>query len=344
MSLAPSVFNVRIFGASLCVLGVALLPARSADPELQTNSATAGSAPTTNTAAAISPRIAGTSTPGATVPATNAVPETVSTVSTVSGTPTAQAKSAASTRVAAAGTILKFTWSSVKVDGPYIAMTFDDGPNPKNTPKLLDLLAAKHIKATFFVVGECATDYPAIMKRIVAEGHEIGNHSWDHPNFGKSSDVKIRSQVQRTNDIILAETGIKTTLLRPPYGSMTPKQRQWVHDEFGYDIILWDVDPNDWKEPGVNVVAQRIISGTRPGSIILSHDIHAPTIEAMPRVFDALLAKGFKFVTVSELIAMDKRSAKPNNSSPAPASGEPETSPSTNTPSARAPFSPTTKP
>jgi len=232
----------------------------------------------------------------------------------------------------------------VKVDGPYIAMTFDDGPNPKNTPKLLDLLAARHIKATFFVVGECATDYPAIMKRIVAEGHEIGNHSWNHPNFGKSSDDKIRSQVQRTNDIILAETGIKPTLLRPPYGSMTPKQRQWVHDEFGYNIILWDVDPNDWKEPGVNVVAQRIISGTRPGSIILSHDIHAPTIEAMPMVFDALLAKGYKFVTVSELIAMDKGPAKPNNSQPAPAYGEPETSSSTNTPSARPPSSPTTKP
>ncbi len=324
MSLAPSIFNLRIFGASLCVLGIALLPARSADPELQTNSAPAGSAPATNSAAEMSPQISGASSPSATTPATNAAVETVSTVS-------------------AAGTIPKFTWSSVKVDGPYIAMTFDDGPNPKNTPKLLDLLAAKHIKATFFVVGECATDYPAIMKRIVAEGHEIGNHSWDHPNFGKSSDDKIRSQVQRTNDIILAETGIKPTLLRPPYGSMTPKQRQWVHDEFGYDIILWNVDPNDWKEPGVNVVAQRIISGTRPGSIILSHDIHAPTIEAMPMVFDALLAKGYKFVTVSELIAMDKGPAKPNNSLPAPYR-EPETSPSTNTPSARAPFSPTTKP
>jgi len=238
----------------------------------------------------------------------------------------------------------KITYSQCHVDGPYIAMTFDDGPNPKNTPKLLDLLAAKHIKATFFVVGECATDYPAIMKRIVAEGHEIGNHSWDHPNFGKSSDAKIRSQVQRTNDVILAETGIKPTLLRPPYGSMTPKQRQWVHDEFGYNIILWDVDPNDWKEPGVNVVAQRIISGTRPGSIILSHDIHAPTIEAMPMVFDALLAKGYKFVTVSELIAMDKGPAKPDNSLPAPAYNEPEKSSSTNTPSAQAPSSPTSKP
>ena len=219
-------------------------------------------------------------------------------------------------------------------------MTFDDGPNSKNTPKLLDLLAAKHIHATFFVVGENAVRMPDILKRMIAEGHEIGNHSWDHPNFGKSSDEKIRSQVQRTNDAILAATGVKPTVLRPPYGSMTPKQRQWVHDEFGYDIILWDVDPDDWKEPGISVVADRIIKGTRNGSIILSHDIHAPTIEAMPQVFDALLAKGYKFVTVSELIAMNKAPSKPGPDAPAPAYTEPEKSPSTNTPSASPPPTP----
>jgi peptidoglycan/xylan/chitin deacetylase (PgdA/CDA1 family) len=94
--------------------------------------------------------------------------------------------------------------------------------------------------------------------------------------------------------------------MRPPYGELTKRQRILVNHEFGYKVILWDVDPLDWKRPGSNVVAQRIIAGARPGSIILSHDIHPPTIEAMPQVFDALLAKGFKFVTVSELLAMDK--------------------------------------
>lgn len=95
-------------------------------------------------------------------------------------------------------------------------------------------------------------------------------------------------------------------LLRPPYGSITARQKQWIHSEFGERIILWDVDPLDWKRPGPSVVEHRIVSETRPGSIILSHDIHPGTIKAMPDTFDQLQAKGFKFVTVSELIAMGK--------------------------------------
>lgn len=198
------------------------------------------------------------------------------------------------------------SYSYVHVDGPYIAITFDDGPHAKNTPRLLDLLAARHIKATFCLVGQRAADYPEIVKRIAAEGHEIANHTWTHLNFAKSSDEKIREELQQTEQELLALTGAKPKLMRPPYGAMSARQRQWVHQEFGYKIILWDVDPLDWKEPGVSVVANRIIKETRPGSIILSHDIHATTVEAMPEVLDALLAKRFKFVTVSELIAMDK--------------------------------------
>ena len=106
-------------------------------------------------------------------------------------------------------------------------------------------------------------------------------------------------------------TGIKPKLMRPAYGELTKRQRILVNHDFGYKVILWDVDPLDWKRPGSNVVAQRIIAGARPGSIILSHDIHPSTIAAMPQVFDALLAKGFKFVTVSELLAMDKGGARP---------------------------------
>ena len=93
-------------------------------------------------------------------------------------------------------------------------------------------------------------------------------------------------------------------MLRPPYGSITEREKHWIHDEFGYDIILWDVDPLDWKRPGPAVVRNRILKETRPGSIVLSHDIHPGTIEAMPSTFDELEAKGFKFVTVSELIDM----------------------------------------
>ena len=198
------------------------------------------------------------------------------------------------------------TINSVHVDGPYIAMTFDDGPSEKLTPKLLDLLAAHHMKVTFFVVGQCVAENPEIVKRAVREGHEIANHSWSHPNLGKMSDEAVRHELQKTDDAIKAATGSRPTLMRPPYGSLTARQKNWIHDEFGYRIIIWDVDPLDWKRPGPNVVRERILRETRPGSIILSHDIHPPTIEAMPSTFTELEAKGFKFVTVSELLSMAK--------------------------------------
>lgn len=211
----------------------------------------------------------------------------------------------------------KVTYSSVHVDGPYVAMTFDDGPHATLTPKLLDLLAEKKIKVTFFVLGENAVRHPEILKRAVAEGHEIGNHSWSHPNLAKLSNDALRSQLQRTADVIAQAIGSHPKIMRPPYGELTPKQRLWVNSEFGYKVILWDVDPLDWKEPGPSVVAQRIIRETKPGSIMLSHDIHAQTIAAMPETFDALLAKGFKFVTVSELLALAQNSPSINRS-PAP--------------------------
>src|SRR5438034_3865923 len=217
-----------------------------------------------------------------------------------------------------AATESSITFSSVHVDGPYIAMTFDDGPSATLTPKLLDLLAAHHIKATFFVIGENVAEHSEIVARAAREGHEIANHSWSHPNLGKMSGDNVRSQLQRTDDAIQNATGKRPTLMRPPYGSITAREKRWIHDEFGYQIILWDVDPYDWKRPGPAVVRNRILKETQPGSIVLSHDIHPGTIEAMPSTFDALEAKGFKFVTVSELIRM----AVPKASRPSPQPGE----------------------
>ena len=196
------------------------------------------------------------------------------------------------------------SFSAVHVDGPYIAMTFDDGPSEKLTPELLDILAHYHIHATFFVIGKNAADHPEILQRAVREGHEIGNHSWSHPAFAKMSDDKVRAELQKTDDAIRAALGGRPVLMRPPYGSITARQKKWINAEFGYRTILWDVDPLDWKRPGPAVVTHRIVTETRPGSIILSHDIHPGTIKAMPATFEQLQTKGFKFVTVSELIAM----------------------------------------
>ena len=217
----------------------------------------------------------------------------------------------------------QITYNSVYVEEPYIAITFDDGPHATLTPKLLDMLAARRIKATFFVVGQCVADLPEIVKRAAREGHEIASHSWSHPNLGKMSDEAVRSQLQRTDDAIKAAIGVRPTVMRPPYGSITPRQKSWIHDEFGYKTIIWDVDPFDWKRPGVNVVRDRIVNQTKPGSIILVHDIHPASVEAMPSTFDQLLAKGFKFATVSELLAM-ARPAPPKPPAPAKAPAPPD--------------------
>jgi peptidoglycan/xylan/chitin deacetylase (PgdA/CDA1 family) len=204
------------------------------------------------------------------------------------------------------GAAPKITYSSCHVDGPYIAMTFDDGPHPQNTPRLLDMLKQRNIKATFFLVGECVAANPQIVKRIVAEGHEIGNHSWNHPQLSKMTDASVRDQLQKTQDAIVSACGIVPKLMRPPYGAFTQRQQRWANGEFGYKIILWDVDPEDWKIRDSNHVQAEILKQTVSGSIILSHDIHKTTVDAMPATLDALAAKGFKFVTVPELIAMDK--------------------------------------
>src|SRR5436853_6402906 len=235
--------------------------------------------------------------------------------------PTGQkAKTAASTESG-----ITFDW--IHVDGPYIAMTFDDGPSAKLTPKLLDLLATHHIKATFFLIGQNVSENPEIVARETREGHEIANHSWSHPNLAKMSDDGVRGQLRKTDEAIRSAAGKGPTLLRPPYGSITPRQKKWINQEFGYKIVLWDVDPLDWRRPGSNVVCNRIIKMARAGSIILAHDIHPGTIEAMPCVLSQLGAKGFKFVTVSELIAVP--TPLPPKLSPSPKSIPPKsTSPS----------------
>jgi peptidoglycan-N-acetylglucosamine deacetylase len=205
-----------------------------------------------------------------------------------------------------AGSSPKITFSQCHVDGPYVAMTFDDGPHGTNTPRLLEMLKQRGIKATFFCVGQCVAEFPEIARRIVDEGHEIANHSWSHPQLSAMSEASVRDQLEKTHQAIKQATGVAPKMFRPPYGAFTQRQRNWANAVYGYKIVLWDVDPLDWKIRSSSHVESEILKQTVPGSIILSHDIHKSTVDAMPATLDALLAKGYKFVTVSELLAMDK--------------------------------------
>lgn len=242
----------------------------------------------------------------ATLPA-RATPPTAA----VSGTPpprllpiqeTVPLLAAVPTNNALPSTQTRISYNSVPVNSRLVAMTFDDGPHPSLTPKLLDILKARNIKATFYVIGQNAERYPTIMRRIADEGHEIANHTWSHPNLAKMSDANVRSQLTRTADIIRQTTGQSPTNFRPPYGSITSRQKEWIFREFGYPTIMWAVDPLDWKRPGASVVTQRIVSQATPGAIILAHDIHPGTIDAMPSTLDQLRRNGYQFLTVSQLI------------------------------------------
>ncbi len=200
----------------------------------------------------------------------------------------------------------KVTYTACNVNGPYIAMTYDDGPHATLTPRLLDMLKERGLKATFFMVGKNVAEYPKIVKRMADEGHEVASHSWSHPLLSKMGDDGVRDQLQRTHTAIEKAAGVAPTTMRPPYGGFTARQQRWSHGEFGYKVILWDVDPLDWKVRNASHVEREILQRTKPGSIILTHDIHKSTVDAMPSTLDALVARGFKFVTVSELIAMDR--------------------------------------
>lgn len=213
------------------------------------------------------------------------------------------------------------SYSRVPVSGKYIAMTFDDGPHPANTPRLLDILRARNIKATFYVIGRNVDLYPQIVRRCVAEGHEIGNHTYTHRLLSKLSDSEVRSELSRCRDAVGRAAGVQPRTLRPPYGGLLQRQREMVNAEFGYPTIMWNVDPLDWKRPGPSVVCSRILSHTTAGSIVLSHDLHAPTIDAMPSTLDGLLQRGFQFVTVSQLLAMKAQPATAQ-SAPAPATSQ----------------------
>jgi peptidoglycan/xylan/chitin deacetylase (PgdA/CDA1 family) len=203
----------------------------------------------------------------------------------------------------------KPTYNSCNVESSTVAMTFDDGPHPKLTPRLLDMLKERNIKATFFVVGKCVAEYPDIAKRIVDEGHEIANHTWNHPQLPKLSPTAFAAEITQTNDAIKQATGILPVTMRPPYGATNATINKRLNEEYGLSVILWSVDPQDWKIRKSDHVSSHIIKNAAPGSIILAHDIHASTIDAMPAALDALQAKGYKFATVSELISMDRPAA-----------------------------------
>jgi len=178
-----------------------------------------------------------------------------------------------------------------------VALTFDDGPSV-HTDGLLDVLRAHGAHATFFLLGQSAQVQRQTVARIAQEGHELGNHSWSHLSFEQLTETQMRDELDPTNALIQEITGTAPLLFRPPYGAWDDAMVASV----GMPVILWSLDPLDWRDRDADVVAQRMQEASA-GAIILAHDIHPSTVEAIPAVLDALTARGMQFVTVSELMA-----------------------------------------
>lgn len=199
--------------------------------------------------------------------------------------------------------------SRVNVPDKLVALTFDDGPHGSLTPRILDILGRHGAKGTFFVLGQNASGFPGILRRAVAEGHEIGSHTWSHVKMTSCGREKLLSEMNRTRDAIVNATGRAPVVMRPPYGAINASTLQTIYSAYGTPAILWDVDTNDWRKPGVQTVISRAVNGARSGSIILVHDIHASTADAIEGIVTGLQARGFRLVTVSELIAAGRRAA-----------------------------------
>lgn len=201
---------------------------------------------------------------------------------------------------------------AIRTRGPRIkqvALTFDDVPDPRFTPQILNVLKKNEVKATFFIVGARAAKHPGLVKRILRDGHSIGNHSYNHPDFSRLGLNAFRSQITRTGNILYRIAGFKPRLIRPPYGAITENQIKWAAAS-GYTIVNWNVDSLDWKGLPKEEVKRNILSHTGRGSIILMHggggvgSNLSGTIGALPEVIRNLRNRGYTFVTVPELLGI----------------------------------------
>ncbi|MEO3799582.1 polysaccharide deacetylase family protein [Nonomuraea sp. B1E8] len=180
-----------------------------------------------------------------------------------------------------------------------VALTFDDGPGP-HTGALLDKLQEGRARATFFPLGANAAADPSLVLRMSAEGHLVGTHGWTHRNLSDLPTSKIADSLRQAGNAISAATGRTPTLVRPPYGAVGPRLRA-VAAEQGVSLVTWDVDTHDHKGGKSADIAERAVRAAHPGAIILMHDIHRETVDAVPDILQRLRGKGYSFVTVPEL-------------------------------------------
>lgn len=189
-----------------------------------------------------------------------------------------------------------------------VALSFDDGPNDKYTTQLLDILTHHRIPATFFLIGRNVKRFPAVARRIIGDGHEVGNHTFSHRMLPLLQDEEIVRELCRTHEIIAETTGIEATFLRPPMGLFT-RRVVTVAENSGYRTVVGDVYPRDPNLPGTRRIVKRVLARVQPGSLIILHDggnagniDRQQTVESVRAIIPNLLCAGYRFVTLSALV------------------------------------------
>ncbi len=187
-----------------------------------------------------------------------------------------------------------------------VAVTFDDGPNPQYTPRILDILREYGAKATFFMIGEQIQNAPQVAVSVLAEGHEIGNHTFTHPYLTQIAKEQVLEEIRNTEDLIKATVGVKPSVMRPPYFDFNEQVGEWL-EPFGYPAIgCVNSEAQDWEQPGVDHIVERTLESVKPGSFLLFHDgfgDRSQTVEAVRQLVATLTSQGYKFVTVSDLLS-----------------------------------------
>lgn len=181
---------------------------------------------------------------------------------------------------------------------PTVALTFDDGPNPRYTPQVLDILYENQVPATFFLVGEEFSGNELLIEEMAASGHEIGNHTFSHPDLTTLNASQIRQEIRQTEEElrkILPECTIK--YVRPPYG----RYNEAVEQAVGQPLMLWTIDSGDWDDPDAESIYTTVVSNIQDGDIIVFHDDNPETVKALESIIIELKSRGFQFVTVSQM-------------------------------------------
>jgi peptidoglycan/xylan/chitin deacetylase (PgdA/CDA1 family) len=188
-----------------------------------------------------------------------------------------------------------------------VALTFDDGPDGEWTPEILDILDRYGVKATFFCVGMMIRYFPSVVRRLVEQGHVVGNHTWNHPHLPRLQPSQVRYELRRTSDELVRVAGVRPRLFRPPYGQLDEDVIREVIG-MGYRIILWNVDSLCWAGLDGPQIATNVLMHMQPGGIVLMHSAggvnRLPTVQALPYIIDITRAAGYTFATVPELLGI----------------------------------------